>query len=230
MNFHNNNTTKLIIFILGIMIILIAPFLLDLKSIEMWKIIFVDLVILTIYIMFFYPAITLLQDKNKTGAMFVAGGVYYKGVYAYALISAFIIYAIFGMGLKRSIATLLQLIAIFVFLIYIYLANVSANHIEKTKSYEKNKTMIKRDLKSKMQNLQVDVEDISNSEVKELIKEINEDLCYLSPTDNTDGLQLEESILDLIENISDRSTLNDEQYLDYLKEIKRLITKRKNIM
>lgn len=229
MNYHNNNVTKYAIFIFGIIIIVLAPFLIKIEFVELWKIIFAALVILSIYVMFFYPALSEFNDKSKTGSIFVAGGIYYKGIYVYTFISALILYALFGMNMKRSTATLLQLVAFFAFLIYVYFANVSFNHIDNVKSYEDDKTMIKHHLKSRIQNLQIDVEG-ANEEVKSLIEEINEDLRYLSPTDNLEGLQLEESILGLVEDISNRSVLSDEHYLNQLNEIKKLIKKRKNIM
>ena len=230
MNFHNNNVAKYAIFFLGIVIIIFAPFLLGIKNIEMWKIFFADAIVLSAYTMFFYPTLPVFHDKHKTGGIFVAGGIYYKGVYVYMLISALILFAVFGANLKRSIAILLQLIAIFVFLIYIYLANASLDHIESVKKHEENKTVVKQQLKSKIQSLKIDIEDIESAEAKALIEEINEDLRYLSPTNNIDGQRLEETILGLVEDISNRNALNDEQYITYLKEIKKQIQKRKNIM
>ena len=197
---NNYSSLLLVIFCFGLIIAAAALFLIKgLFADRKCTYIFTCVSVMLVYIAAFLPFITDLIS-GKTAQLVVSGAVYYKGMSAYAVISAAAVYlAISVIPLKIAIA--IQLVALFIFVIYIFMAKITSDKIGSIEDAEIEKKSLISGMRSTAYHLSIMINDHDNSKVKEAINRINDDLRYLSPSSSQEAYELESRMSALIDSM-----------------------------
>lgn len=234
---NQNPVLKLIIFLFGIVIITVASALLkNLFPERTAEYIFACVSAALIYTAAFLP-IALTDFSAKMAKLAASGVIYYKGMAAYAVISA----ADMVLALRFlpiGYAVLIQCIALFVFLIYIYLACFTAGHISNVETAEKAKLSAVTELRSKAQKLvtAASVLDERNKDMKEAAAKIAENMRYLSPNSSQEACELEGRMSGLLDSmLMDKffvsgGSYSRESFEAKLRDFDVLYRQRKNIV
>lgn len=227
---------KIVIFLLGFIVIALAAVLLkDLIMAKTGVYIFSFITVELLYAAAMFPII-LGRFYAKNTHMIASGMVYYKGMIIYAVISvADIVFAL--RSIKLTLAITIELAALFVFLVYIFLARIASDNIIDVEESEDVKKALISELRSKAQMLSSFDDDLGNmsSDMVKAIKKIDEDMRYLSPSSSSEAQELESQMLTVIDSILSSGCFRAGGNGSYelleakLKEFDLLYKQRKNI-
>lgn len=194
--------------------------------------------VMLIYIAAAVP-LFLMEWKNcrNYDPLFTGGAVYYRGFVIYAAVSIFRIYLIQIMAISVAVAVITQLAALFVFVVYVFLACVSGHHTEQVQRREHLKTAGLDQLREKFQMLYTQAEILGEDQeqIKVLVKKLGEDVRYLSPSDRKTAQSLEKEMLALVDGIAadpvfrGNPDCSTEEIMKKLNELDLLCRQRKNI-
>lgn len=201
---NNSNLNRIILFFLGIIIILLSEFMMEYTYGDFdWRMMFAGMSILVMYVFAFAPLCFKLSSYKKTGNIIIGGAIYYKGCVAYIVLSIGNIVRIFTRMAPLVPAIIIQLIILFIFVLYVYMASASTNHIADVKDYEDAKTSqlnMLKDMSRQMMAL-ADSSNKCDAELKNKIKAFADNMRFLSPTDNTMAGALEKQMLSIVHQI-----------------------------
>ncbi len=197
----DNSSFTLILFLFGFIVIAaLAFFLKDLFPFRTATYIFSCMSIILVYIAAFLPL--LMGISGKTDNIVASGTVYYKGMAGYAVVSfADIFLAAAAIPLKAAIV--IQLAALFIFIVYVFMARVTSDTISNVEENETAKKSMVFELRSKAQKLALmaDKPNESSRSIKSAIDRINEDLRYLSPGSSSEAYELECKMSSMIDDM-----------------------------
>lgn len=106
-------------------------------------------------------------------------------------------------SITLTLAITIELAALFVFLVYIFLARVASDNIIDVEESEDVKKALISELRSKAQMLSSFDDNLGNmsSDMVKAIKKIDEDMRYLSPSSSSEAQELESQMLTVIDSI-----------------------------
>lgn len=245
MNKQNRNIFRLIIFIIGLVIILAAPFVILFGTpakylvnlIDTSRIIFVWISIIILYIGLFLPAVLPLKNKRDSGGLFVGTAFYYKGFIVYAVLSFIIMKLALNVMIPLAIVILAQAVAVFAWLIFIYFACHTTSHINEVAEREEVMLSQINRIRQELANLQIRASalPIEKKVLKDKIERLNEDFRYISPSNDQRAVMIEKNILNAINAVSHSAVfqggndMGDERLMRQLDEISMLYQQRKSI-
>ena len=195
---------KILVFLLGMIVITVSGILLQpYFKIDTGKIIFVAISVFLMYITVFLPVLLKSFSPQNADRVFVGGAVYFIGMVVYLLVSIILIVGIINV-LSLRIAVVVQLVAVFVFSIYVLTACYTSDYIKdvnKSEGKKKNLVLILREKTSRLDSFAEGLKDENNKELKESIKKLSEDFRYLSPSDNNHAVELEQRMLVIVDDL-----------------------------
>lgn len=187
---NGHSSFLLVIFCFGLIIAGGALFLIkDLFEGRTGTYIFTCASVMLVYIAAFLPFISGLISGN-TAQLVVSGAVYYKGMSAYAVVSAVAVYLAFSV-IPLKFAVAIQLVALFIFLIYVFMSKVTSDTIGGVEEEEAAKKSMISEMRSKAYQLSLMTENQDSKKVKDAVKRMNDDLRYLSPNGSQEAYDLE---------------------------------------
>lgn len=230
MNNENNKTFKVLIFAIGLAILLISPFFLEIKWLQASSIVFIMLVAVTVYCAAFLPLLfNTILSKIETKTI-VGGTIYYRGFIVYLIVSAVIIYCLLKTSLTIKLCILLQLISLFALLIYIYLSFFVFTHIKNTVEYENNKKETLSLIKTSGDSLKIKLQRLNDEEINNKITNITNNIRFLSPSDNQVGREYEQKMYHIVNQLLNDNFSDVDAIKRKLNEIDELYQLRKNIL
>lgn len=230
---------KLLIFMLGLAIIVLAAFLIGpLWERDTWRMVYSWISIALIYTAFALPLV--LHNGTRDGDsthVFIGGIVYYRGVIVYAIVSLGIIFLVELLRIPAAYAVVAQCVMIFVFMVYFFVACFTDDHIVTVNRQERSKMAVLQVLRRKSENLAIKADTLDDAyrTIKEGIAGIKDDIRYLAPSDDPAAFDLEKKIENAIDEISgnDIWIMKENvsgQFIDkQLSDLKMLIAQRKKI-
>lgn len=201
MNKRTFSLAGLIIFIIGVPVLasaflLLSPFFLDKQAEYIFSCVCVSL----IYLAFFLPVFIGSLRGNIAGVA-VSGTVYYKGATIYSVITAADIVLVFTF-LPIAVAIAAECVALFVLIIWIFMALLTKGHIDNSLRDEEIKKSLVMELRSKSDRLvsMTSVLDKSNT-LRVRAEKIAENMRYLSPGNSTEARDLERRLMTILDTI-----------------------------
>ncbi|MGN1340912.1 MAG: hypothetical protein ACI4WS_11515 [Oscillospiraceae bacterium] len=191
----------LILFILGIAVLAVVFFMLGpLFEDNSSGYIFSCISVLVLYLAVFLP-IMLGLFRGGVATAAASGSVYYKGLATYGVISlANIVLALTIFPLGISIA--IQCVALFVFVIWIFMAVATKSHIESTLQDEEQKKSLVMELRSKSGRLSALAAGLDKgSSIRVSAEKLAENMRYLSPGNTKEEHDLERRMLAVLDSI-----------------------------
>ena len=162
--------------------------------------IFTFVSVLLIYILFFLPMF-LAPFRSDAGGIAVGGGIYYKGLSVYTFISVVNIILIFTL-LPLAVSLVIQCVALFVLLLWIFMAQLAKEHIDESLQAEETKKSAVIQLRNRASKLSAMTSSLDgNNPVRIGAKRIEENMRYLSPSDTPDARELDSRLLILLDTI-----------------------------
>lgn len=227
--------TGLIVFIFGALVlvvawILLSPFFPDTQD----KFTFSCISVLLVYGLYFLPMF-LAPFRGDPAGIAVSGTVYYKGVSGYTLVSAANIFFLFRF-FPLAVSIVIQCAALFVLLIWAFMALFSKAHVDSSLQAEESKKSMLMDLRDKAKRLAAMTSGLEkNAPARVLAEKIAEDMRYLSPSDTSAARDLERRLLAKLDAILMDSSLTSgvdfisDSLQSKFSEFDTLYKERKNI-
>lgn len=236
MNKRNFSIPRLAIFFVGLVFLTIIFQVVQPNYLSVtWRGPFINVILVLIYIGYGLPLVFRYFEEMKAGGFFVGGALYYRGLRLYTAINLVLIALIATTLLPLKFAIIVELVSIFVFIIYTYMSMATSQHIVNVGEQEKAKVATLKYLKQKVMELQVKTSAMSGdrSDIRERCAKLADNLNYLSPSDNEQALQLESRLLDAVTYlvVSDMTPGKEADSIirQQLAEIETLYQMRKNI-
>lgn len=199
----NNKYSSLltVIFCFGLFVTVAALFLIEgLFDGRTGTYIFTCANVILIYIAAFFPFLTSFVSGD-TAKVVISGTVYYKGMWLYGVISAANIYlAIKVLPLAVSVA--IQLVVLFIFAIYIFMAKATSDTISSVEENENIQKSLITEMRNKAYQLLLMTDSSDDPKVRDAVKKINDDLRYLSPSSSPEAYDLECRMSTLIDSMA----------------------------
>lgn len=195
------HAVSLILFILGIVVLAFAFLLLSpLFENNRAEYTFACVSVSLLYLAFFLPII-LYSFKGGVSAAAASGAVYYKGLTLYGVISIADIILEFTV-IPLSIAIVIQIIALFVFVVWIAMAVITKSHIESTLQDEEQKKSTIMELRSRSRKLSALAAGLDKGNIiRESAEKIADNMQYLSPGNTADSHDIERRMLAVLDSI-----------------------------
>lgn len=230
---------KLMIFMLGLAVIVLAAFLIGpVWEIDTWRIVYSWISIGLIYTAFALPLVLHngMYDEDSTH-VFIGGIVYYRGVIVYTIVSLGIICLVEFLRIHTAYAVVAQFVMIFAFMVYFFMACFTDDHIVTVSRQERAKMAVLQVLRRKSDNLAIKAETLGDvhKNIKDGIAGIKDDIRYLSPSDDPVAFDLEKKIENAIDEISGndiwimKENVSGQFIEKQLADLKVLIAQRKKI-
>lgn len=195
------SAVRLILFILGIVVLafaflMLAPLFEDNRAQYVFSCVSVSL----LYLAVFLP-IVLGSLRGGVAAAAASGAVYFKGLITYCVISVADIALAFTV-LPLSVAIVIQCVALFIFIVWLFMAVVTKSHIESSLQNEEIKKSPVMELRSrslKLSSLAAGL-DKGNS-IRVSAEKIADNMRYLSPGNKEDAHDIERRMLAVLDSI-----------------------------
>lgn len=186
---NDYSAITLVIFLFGAIVVAAALFFIkDLFPDRTGTYIFVCISTVLIYAAAFLPIV--MNLSGKTAQIIASGAVYYKGMTVFGLISAADIFLAITM-IPLKAAVVIQLAALFIFLIYVFMACVTSDTVNNVGKAEAENRSVISEMRSKAQRLSIMAEKSDNKAIKSAVARMNDDLRYLSPSGSSEAYELE---------------------------------------
>ena len=191
----------MVAFVFGILTIVIAFLLLyPLFGFNQVAYIFTFSSILVAYILFFIPMF-IAPFRGDAGGIAVSGGLYYKGLSIYIFVSIVDIVLAF-MLMPFALYIIIQCIALFVFLLWVFMAQLAKEHIDGSLQAEEAKKSLIMELRNRSSKLIALTSTLENDNPNLInAKKIQENMRFLSPSDNPEARELDRRLLTALNNI-----------------------------
>ena len=192
---------RLILFILGIIVLAFAfTMLAPLFEYKQKQYIFACVCVSLLYLAISIP-ILLISFKGGIAGTAVSGAVYYKGLSIYSVVTVADIALAFTV-FPLVIAIVIQAIALFVLIIWLFMAIVSKNHIESSARTEEIKKAPVMELRSKAQRLSALAAGLEKgSSIRTASEKIADNMRYLSPGNTRAEHDLEYKMIATLDSI-----------------------------
>lgn len=233
MKSKNYSAITLLIFIFGVIIVAFALFFIqDLFSDRTGTYVFICISTMLIYVAAFLPL--LMNFCGNISQIITSGTIYYKGMSVFGLMSAVDIFLAIKY-IPLTAAIVIELVAVFVFLIYIFMTCVVSDTIGGIDGAEEGNRVAIIEMRKKAQQLSIMAGKVDNKDVKAAVERINENLRYLSPSGQQEAHKLEGLMSAALDSILSDSyfSLGNAYTTETLEakfdEFDRLFNQRKNI-
>ena len=197
---------RILLFLAGAGIIVLAFFLINGNRELGEKDIFIWVSIGLMYVILFSPfLLTAISIANFSGKI-PRLSLIWPGIFLYVGTSiAVIVLLVVTQVITVKIAIIIQAILLFLFLINIYLAFFASSHVRKVASEEAGKQQFIKQLKPKAQVLLLSVDKLpaEYGNAQKIMKQAIEETKYIYPVDNGIGYDLESKILQSLNNLSE---------------------------
>ncbi len=194
-------TAKLVVFFLGLAVLtVIAVVLAPIFVLRLGAYIFSCISIVSAYVAAFLPVLVSRFSGHIASA---ASGmaVYYRAMSTYATVTVINVALLLFMILPVGIAIAIQCVALFVFIIWMFLALASTDHIDAVQQEEDEKKSLVVQLRSKADRLTAISSRVDNSNVCKAVNSIAENMRYLSPGSSDEARDLERRMLVVLDTI-----------------------------
>lgn len=193
---------KLAVFVAGLAMlvtafVLLKPVFDDMHLTEQY--IFEGICVFSLYLAVFAP-ILLGGLNGMPAAVFASGAVYYKALTTYFAITAAAGVMAF-LRLPLAISIMVQLVGVFVFLIWTLAAVFTKEHIETVQIQENIKKSMVIELRSKSASPNAMAQGIEDNAIRSAVKSIEENMRYLSPSDSEMAQDMERKMVALMDAI-----------------------------
>lgn len=199
---QSNLAAMLAIFVVGLAVLIAAFFLLKPAFVELdlvQQYTFAGICVLTLYLAVFAPL--LLGGLNgMPAAVFASGAVYYKALTSYFAITVVAVVLAF-LRLPFAVPIVVQLVGVFVFLVWTLAAVSTKGHIEAVQRQENVKKSAVIELRYKSASLSAMAATIEDKALRGQISRIEENMRYLSPTDSEYAQDIERKMIALMDAI-----------------------------
>lgn len=192
---RNSSVFGLIAFVFGALIIVLAYILLmQMFSFNPVAYTFSFVSILLTYILFFLPMFFGPFTGDVAGTV-LGGTFYYRGLTIYALLSAVNIALVF-VFMPLAVSIIIQCIALFVLLLWAFLGQVTKEHIDDSLRNEDVKKSVVTELRNRAAKLTAMTSSLeSENKIRANARKIEENMRYLSPSDNPEAREIELQML-----------------------------------
>lgn len=231
----NSIAVHLIVFILGVAVLGVAFVLLsNLFMFNLFQYIFSCINVSLIYLAFFVPFISGAL-KGNIEASVIGGTIYYRGLMKYCTVSVANIVLGF-VAIPLNIAIVIQGVALFVFVLWVIMANATKDHLESTyinEEIKKSPVMELRSYGTKLIALSAQLDKGNSIRIRS--EKIAEDMRYLSPGNTVDEHDLEHKMLTVLDSIIEDSYFlsggngNTDSLEDKFRDFDVLYRERKNM-
>lgn len=192
---------KLIIFFLGLAVLaVIAVVLTPIFDLRIGEYIFSCISIVSAYIAGFLPLL-ISRFRGQVTAVVSGLAVYYKAMSTYAAITITNVVLLLISVLSIGISIAIQCVAMFVLLIWGFLALISKDHIDSVNQEEKQKKSNVIELRSKADRLVAMSSRVDNNSIRTAVNNIAENIRYLSPGNSKKSYELECRMLIMLDSI-----------------------------
>ena len=190
---------KLLLFLFGyVLIIIISACLSKPLGLSLGRSLFAALMLILMYTSVFFPLLV-ANLKGDVAKIAASASVYYKGMAAYIVASAGELAAlVYGAPLGMIIAS--QCVAVFLFLLYIFLSIFTAKHIENVQTSEVQKKYMIKELKERAAEL-VALSSNSDQDVQKAVRKLEENVRFLSPVSSQAAIDLECMMCDKLDRM-----------------------------
>ena len=228
---------RLIIFFIGLAIVIALPLLIiPAPFIATEKGTFVYIIIVLLYLGYALPLVFNYFHRAGSDRVFVGGVFYYRGIGIFTVISVITCALLLKGQIQLKTGIAFELIALFIAIIFCYLAYRVSNKIHEVADYEQSKKEVLYNLRNAASNLQIILnnEYQGDSEIINAVNELQKNFRYLTPSDDKKAKELEEKMLNRVLSITSSDlTINNPSNAkvvkDYLNELKIMYMQRKKI-
>ena len=187
----------------GLLIIVAAAILMrPIIPLETDKYIFMWNSIGLVYILGFLPVFVNQLTVRNADRKVISGIIFYRGYIVYALLSAGIIVLLF-LFLEMKYAILLQVAALFIFVLYILISHLVSGHVNKVETAETQKTALIDELRAKAANLVIMADRLGDQDrdIKEMARKYSENVRYLTASSDPNALNLDRGLVQLTDSL-----------------------------
>lgn len=155
---------------------------------------------LLIYILFFMPMF-IAPFRGDAAGIAIGGGLYYKGLSLYTVISVVNIVLAF-MLIPLAVSVVIQFVALFVLLLWVFMAQFTKEHIDDSLQAEEAKKSTVMELRSRSSKL-IALTSGLESDNPNLVRarKIQENMRFLSPSDTPQAQELDRRLLIQLDTI-----------------------------
>lgn len=231
MNHDKSYAFRLFLYLFGLVIIVLAAIFWTIPFLMIWQSVYFWLLVLSVYLIMFLPFVIDILSETSRNFVFTGGIVYYRGAIIYTVIALILMWLdLSGLAGMRFLY-IGFLTALFVYLVYVYLACIAGSHTENVIQHNQEKKAVLDEVKFRTNSLVNIVENNQDDHLQSELQKIQEDIRYISPSDDPRAADLEYQILDLIDDLtSAQNEKNHENRTeDDLKKLKLAVKQRKSI-
>lgn len=231
MNHNKSWGFRLFLYFFGLIIIVLAAIFWTIPFLMAWQSIYFWLLVMSVYLIMFLPFVIDILSEVSKDFVFTGGIVYYRGALVYTVIAVILMWIdLSGAGSMRFLY-IGFLIALFVYLVYVYLACVAGSHTENVIQHNQEKKAVLDETKFQADSLVNLLESTDDVSLCGQVEKIRDDIRYLSPSDDPRAADLEYQILDLLEDLmkAEQNHGSQTQKEEDLKRLKLAVKQRKSI-
>lgn len=228
-------TIKLSLFVAGAIIIILGFMMIPIPMVDSWTSGYILVSVFLMYTAVFLPFLLHFFRKEKAGAVFTGGSVYYKGLMVYIAVSLLIMKMTAVKVFSHKVTIIAQLAALLVIAVFINLAETASEHTAAVEKEEHEKSEVLNEIKKNARNLTAAAESISSLDagLKKKIEDFAENIRYVSPSSDSNAADLENMMYELLECISSDighySLAKEKTLSEKVDQITLLCLQRKNI-
>lgn len=197
---------KLLLFLAGAVIIILAFFMttknhgLSQTDVFVWS--SIGLMYLVFFLPFFFSSINISNFSGKIPVL----SIIWLGILLYiaASITVIILHAVIKI-IPIELAVLIQVILFFLFLVDIYFGYFASSHVSKVAAQEADMQQYIKQIKPKAQSLLLSVNTLPSEyeNAQKTLKKVLEDIKYIYPVDKGAGDNLELQIIESLNTVSE---------------------------
>ena len=231
MNHEKSYAFRLFLYLFGLVIIILAAIFWTIPFLMLWQSVFFWLLVLSVYLIMFLPFVIDILNETSLNFVFTGGIVYYRGAIIYTIIALILMWMDISGLARMKVLYIGFLVALFVYFVYVYLACVAGEHTEKVIQHNQEKKAVLDEVKFRANSLINITENNQDNLLQSELQKIQEDIRYISPSDDPRAADLEYQILDLIDDLTNiqngKETGNSTG--EDLKKLKLAVKQRKDI-
>lgn len=195
------SAVRLLLFILGSIVLVFAFLMLaPLFEYKCAQYVFSCVSISLLYLVAFLPAL-LVSLNEKVAVLAASGAVYFKGMVTYGVISIADIVLAFTV-LPLSVAIVIQSIALFIFIVWLFMAIVTKDYIESSLHDEEIKKSLVMELRSRAGKLSALAAGLDKgNSIRVCAEKIADNMRYLSPGNTDNEHDIERRMLAVLDSI-----------------------------
>lgn len=192
---------RLILFILGIVVLtfvflMLGPLFVYNRAQYVFSYVSVSLLYLAAFLPIIFGSL-----KEGVAAAVASGAVYFKGLITYGVISIANIVLAFTL-LPLSVVIVIQIVALFVFIVWLFLAIVTKDHIESSLREEEIKKLPVMELRSRSRKLSALAAGLDKGDsIRIHAEKIADNMQYLSPGNTDNEHDIERRMLAVLDSI-----------------------------